>query len=153
MVRPRKPVIDPGTPLLDWIPWERPPSPEDRYADYRAYSPAEIEQLQAEADELSWQWMCGEIEETPWTAPYKAPATRLYVIIELLRLGCTVRDHPSGLLVNGHYIVAVRKRRWRSTASGRWYWFRDYKDLVERYIRPDMQRCRRHSRVWHTPAG
>ena len=54
--------------------------------------------------------------------------------IELLEQGVRVKELSNGFLVNGKYIVAAQKNRWRVKGKGQWYWFKSIPDFVEKYV-------------------
>ena len=62
------------------------------------------------------------------------PIYRMQNEIALLEQGCRVEQDTHGLLVNGRFIVSVRKNKWRVKGKSVWYRYKDIPTLVEKYI-------------------
>ena len=62
------------------------------------------------------------------------PIYRMQHEIALLEQGCRVEQDTHGLLVNGRFIVSVRKNKWRVKGKSVWYRYKDIPTLVEKYI-------------------
>jgi hypothetical protein len=52
----------------------------------------------------------------------------------LMSLACDVNNHPHGLLVNGKYVVAISKNKWKVVGKNVWYWYSDLETFVEKYV-------------------
>lgn len=64
---------------------------------------------------------------------------RLELDEQFRSFGCSVEPHSQGLLINGKYIVAISKRKWRSTGRNIWYWYKTVEDLCNNYILKDSK--------------
>lgn len=52
-------------------------------------------------------------------------------------LGCKVDDHFQGILVDDYYVVSLKSNRWKRLDTNKWYPYKNIKDLVARYFRPN----------------
>lgn len=46
---------------------------------------------------------------------------------------------PGLAIINDRYIVSLKSNRWQTADGGTWYYYKNVKDLVERYILKEKQ--------------
>ena len=69
---------------------------------------------------------------------YDRELCRLHKLKNFLDLGTAVEVHSHhGFLVEGKFVVAFQRNRWRVEGKNKWYWYKDVEDLVNRYIRKE----------------
>ena len=59
--------------------------------------------------------------------------------IKLLELGCEIKPHPQGMLVNNKFIVAKRANKWKVQGKGKWYPYKTLQGFVYTYVHKDCQ--------------
>jgi len=70
--------------------------------------------------------------------------------IELLKQGVEVEPVLNNgtnvhyFLVNGKFIVPTQKNKWRIKGKGKWYWFKNISDFVEKYVKKNNYRQSRN---------
>ena len=88
-----------------------------------------IKKLEKEIEKLNEQYFHKDINP---------PTHRAYRHIELLKAGITeIEEINDGFLVNGKFVIAAKKNRWRINGKWNWYWFKNIPDFVERYVHAD----------------
>ena len=53
----------------------------------------------------------------------------------LEKCGFSVVTHPQGYIVNGLYLVACRKKKWKVIGKNKWYWYSKVEDLKEYFTK------------------
>lgn len=66
--------------------------------------------------------------------PYRKHIKALKIARQLVEAGCDIEWHNSGIEVNGKYVVATQKNKWRPKGRGTWYFYSNIPDLVEKYF-------------------
>jgi hypothetical protein len=66
---------------------------------------------------------------------YGRELNRLYKLREFLNLKVNIEPHASGFLIEHKFVVAFQKNKWRVKGKNKWYWYKNEKELVDKYIR------------------
>ena len=69
------------------------------------------------------------------TPPGDNALDRIFIQLTLLKYPeLSIEEIHHGVLVNGKYIIAIRKNKWKVKGKNKWYWYKNLNHLVENYI-------------------
>ena len=97
-----------------------------------------LEEVNKEIEEetiLMVQWDKDHYDSEYPDSMYSRELRRLGKIKELLELGVEVSRGVSGIYVNNKYVVGYKQTKWRVNGKGKWYWYKNLEDFVERYVK------------------
>jgi hypothetical protein len=83
---------------------------------------------------LMVQWDKDHYDSENPDSVYSRELERLSRIKQLLELGADVSRGPGGIYVNNKYVVSYRQTKWRVDGKGKWYWYKNLEDFMERYV-------------------
>ena len=96
-----------------------------------------LEQVNKEIEEetiLKEQWDKDHYDSENPDSIYSRELRRLDRIKQLLELGADVSRGAGGIYVNDKYVVSYRQTKWRVDGKGKWYWYKNLEDFMERYV-------------------
>jgi len=94
----------------------------------------EIQEEIIEAKKNREEWLIQTYHKDYASDRYGRELNSLHKIKELLELGADVATGTGGIYVNDKYVVAYQQNKWRVDGKGKWYWYKNLEDFMERYV-------------------
>jgi hypothetical protein len=102
--------------------------------DLPCYTPASIDLLERDLARLRAEQVAhasGDRRRGGYMFNFRRSGVpRTMLILDLVRLGCTVVEHPNSLIVDGRFEVAADRKRWRRCGEATWRWYKTLPDLL-----------------------
>jgi hypothetical protein len=98
------------------------------------YTPASIDRLERDLARLRAEQVAhasGDRRRASFAFNFRRSAVpRTMLILDLVRLGCSVVEHPTSLIVDGRLEVAADRKRWRPCGEGAWRWYKTLPEML-----------------------
>ena len=98
------------------------------------YTPASIERLERDLKILRAEQVAhasGDRRRAGFAFNFRRSAVpRTMLILDLVRLGCSVVEQPGVLIVDGCLEVSPDRKRWRRLGEAEWRWYKTLPEML-----------------------